>query len=263
MAVLGFFRSDSAVLASFARMALHDRYTGSALGMGWSLLHPLLQLTIYTAVFGFIFRVQPPGMNTTTEYVLWLLAGLVPYLAFVEGVSAGAGSVVRAQGLVKNILFKTELLPLAAASLSLIPLGVGVLFVAALASVGAHAPGGKILLLPVALLIHVAAVAGVALALSALSVFLRDLLQSLPTLLTLLMFATPVFYSEDMAPAGLRGVLWFNPMNRLVALWRGVLTEAPLPSTIEVVGLAAAALITFVIGLALFRRLKSHFELAL
>mgnify|MGYP000908890106 CR=1 FL=1 len=128
MHLLGFNKSDAILALNLAKMNIRDRYLGSALGLLWAILNPLLLLGMYTFIFGFIFKAKLPGSETTFAYAIWLISGMVPYLAVSEALTATAGSVVGGAGMVKNVIFKSETLPYAATLTSAVPFAVGMFF---------------------------------------------------------------------------------------------------------------------------------------
>ncbi|HEV8715872.1 MAG TPA: ABC transporter permease, partial [Candidatus Binatia bacterium] len=85
------------------RRDLQARYAGSALGMVWTFLHPLLLLSVYLVVFSWILRVSFTTGGGSEDFALYLLAGLLPWMAFQEGVIKAAASVVENAGLVKGV----------------------------------------------------------------------------------------------------------------------------------------------------------------
>lgn len=111
MQLMGFHRSDLRLMINLAKMNIRDKYLGSALGLVWAVLNPMLMLGMYTFIFGFVFKARLPGAETTFAYSIWLISGLVPYMAVSEALSSTAGAVVGGAGMVKNVVFKSETLP--------------------------------------------------------------------------------------------------------------------------------------------------------
>ncbi|MBX6322155.1 MAG: ABC transporter permease [Rhodospirillaceae bacterium] len=260
MSVLGFDRRDLRLGANLFRMALRDRYLGSALGMAWAIANPLLMLGLFAFVFGYVFTARLPGAETSLTFVIWLISGYGPWLAISEGLNAAASSVVGAAGIVKNLPFKTELLPAAAVLTGLVPLAVALVLVVALLIAGGGAPAWAWLILPVVVVLQLVFIAGLGLFLAALTVFVRDVAVALPNLLLLVLFASPIFYPLSAYPAGVGEVLRFNPFYVIAEGYRTPLTRGELPPAWSILYLLAASVVAFALGLRFFRRLKSHFE---
>ena len=151
MTIAGFDRRDLGMLWSMFKLTLTDRYLGSALGLTWAVLSPLLLMGIFTFVFTFVFPGRLPGREGALPYVIWLLSGYGPWLAISEGLSASTNSVVGNAGIVKNIAFKSEVLPVVGALTGLLPLLVSSAVILLLQLVSGELPRLALLSLPIAL----------------------------------------------------------------------------------------------------------------
>jgi lipopolysaccharide transport system permease protein len=260
MTIAGFDRRDFGMLSSLWRMSLTDRFLGSALGLAWAILGPLMLLGIFCFVFAFVFPGRLPNREGTLPYIIWLISGYGPWLALSEGLSSATNSVVGNAGLVKNIAFKSELLPIAGALMGLLPLIVSFALLAVLQTASGTVPGWAALSLPVAIGIQLLLVAGLGLFLSALNVFVRDTAVILPNILTVLLFASPIFYPLTAYPEPARAVLAFNPFYVLSEIYRAPVLEGRFPPAWMLLYLAVIAAATFKGGLWWFRRLKSFFD---
>ena len=240
-------------------MQVRDRYLGSSLGATWAIANPLFMLLLYTFIFGSVLRIRLPGAETTFAYALWLIAGYGPWLATVEATTASAHSVVNASGIVKNLAIKTEWLPVAATGVGLITLAVCLLFIIALTLVEGRAPGWTLLWLPLVVAVHFGLLAAIGFWLSAATVFVRDLGLALPNLLTIAMFATPIFYPIESLPPILQRLAQINPFYILVRSYRAILLEQAAPSALGLIFVAVLAAVAGGAGLVVFRRLKGQF----
>src|SRR4051812_47073899 len=105
MTLVGFDRRDASMLINLFRMALTDRFLGSALGLIWAVLAPLMLMGIFCFVFTFVFPGRLPGRSGALPYLIWLISGYAPWLGLSEGLSSATSSVVGNSGIVKNIAF--------------------------------------------------------------------------------------------------------------------------------------------------------------
>ena len=175
----------------FIRRELRERYRGSFTGFGWALLQPLLQLAIYAFVFVQIFKARVPGAGAP-GYVAFLVVAMWPWVAFSDAVVRSTTALQDNAALIGKVALPREILVLAPCSASFLLHACGyvaILVVLALAGQDVH-----IARLPLALLMYVPMFAytfGVALIFASLQVFVRDLVQMLGQLLTLMMFAAP------------------------------------------------------------------------
>ena len=261
--MFGFNRYDFRLLLNLFRMSVRDRYLGSSLGSVWAIVNPLLMLSIYTYVFGFVFKIRIPGSETTLAYVVWLITAYGPWISTTEAIIASSTSVVGASGIVKNMAFKTELLPVAGALVGFISLAVSLSFLLILLIVSGNTPSWHLLLLPVVVMLQFLLIIALGVWLSAITVFVRDVTQVLPNLLTVVMFFTPIFYPFDSMPLLVQQVSLVNPFYHLADAYRAVLTEHRLPSLGGLSFVALLSLIVLHFGLRSFRRAKGYFDSAL
>jgi len=227
--LLGFSGDDLRLTYHLFKMGLRDRYTGSVLGFYWAVLNPLLQLGIYTFIFGFVLKARIPGADTTFSFAIWLISGLVPWMAMTESMNVATNSVVSGSGIVKNTVFNSECLPIAGVMLGMVPLVVGLFFLGTLLVVDGNYPSFHIWALPGVVLIQFLFLMGAAFFLSAITVFVRDVTQLIVTLMMILMFATPIFYAPEMLPPIIQKVTFYNPFYQIVQSYRDILLEHQLP----------------------------------
>ncbi|MGH9958884.1 MAG: ABC transporter permease [Pyrinomonadaceae bacterium] len=258
--MFGFSRSDLRTLRSFLRMFLRDRFLGSRLGVLWAVGNPLLMMSIFTFVFGFVFKAKLPGAETSLAYVVWMISGYGPWLAINESIMSSTTAVVANTGLIKNLAFKTELLPITGAMLGLLPLLVSVVYLAALLLADGRSPSTAWAILPIVLVCQLLMISGVGLVLSAVNVFIRDVSFLLPNLLLIALFATPIFYPIDSFPEPFRLLSLLNPFYVLTEGYRQPVVHGNLPPPWMLAYLAVVSAGTFAAGLIFFRRLKPFFD---
>jgi lipopolysaccharide transport system permease protein len=260
MTLAGFDRRDFGMLLNLFRMALTDRFLGSSLGMVWAVLSPLMLMGIFVFVFTFVFPSRLPGREGALPFVIWLISGYAPWLGLSEGLSSATGSVTSNAGIVKNIAFKSELLPIVGAMLGLVPLSVGLVLIFALKLAAGEPLSFAILALPVVITLQLLFVSALGLFLAALNVFVRDTSLALPSILTILLFASPIFYPLSAYPPAAQGILIYNPFYVLAECYRAPLLAGALPEWWMPVYLLVVSGVLAVGGLWWFRRLKSFFD---
>jgi ABC-type polysaccharide/polyol phosphate export permease len=258
--VLGFGIHDLRLLVNLTNMALRDRFLGSSVGRVWALLNPLLLMSIFSFVFTFVFESRLPGADSSLSFIIWLLSGYGPWLAMSEGLSTSASSITGNSGLIKNLSFKSELLPIAASLLGLVPLAVSFVLLSVLLVFGGHAPTPAWLIIFPVLALQFALISGMGLFLGAMNVFVRDITHILPSLLVVLLFASPIFYSVEAYPASAQVWVQFNPFYLVANGYREPLINGKLPPLWQLALLTAFATAALVGGLSYFRRLKGYFD---
>jgi len=172
-------------------------------------------------------------------------------------------SVVGASGMVKNMAFKTELLPIAGAMVGLISLAASLCFVFFLLVWSGSPITWHFLLLPVVMALQFAFAVALGMWLSVCAVFVRDVIQILPTLLTAIVFVTPIFYSFESMPKLIQMVSIANPFYLIADGYRAIILGNQLPNLVGLAYIAGISAVIFFPGLKVFRRAKGYFDSAI
>jgi len=239
-------------LLALARRELRKRYAGSMLGAAWTVLQPLTLIAVYVVVFGFVLRAERASGNTI-EYVLFLLCGMLPFLAISDGIQRASFSLKEDKTLLEREAFPSEVVPAARVLTASVGELVGLALVVILGVASGVTTTGWFLLLPLLVILRLMLTLAIGWIVSVLAVFISDLNEVLSLLLTGWLFLTPVFYAADAVPAPLRWTLLVNPLHHVVAAYRAVLIEgrAPVP---EALLMLAWAVVLTVVGLGFFRK---------
>jgi lipopolysaccharide transport system permease protein len=257
---LGFDGNDWRLGVNFARMMLRDRFLGSSLGSIWAVLNPALMLLLFCFVFGAVFKSRLPDSSSGLAFIIWLISGYGPWLAMSEALSNSTNVVVSQAGLVKNMAFKTEVLPFAASVVALVPLGVSLVILGIVLVLDGRSPNAAWAILPLVLALQMAFIIGVGLILAASNVFLRDVGQLLPNVLTLALFISPIFYPLAVFPPLIRPIAAWNPLYLIANGYREPIMNGRPSPLLELVVLAVMAAASMAFGLWYFRRLKTYFS---
>ncbi|GLK87740.1 ABC transporter permease [Pseudomonas turukhanskensis] len=251
-----------ALVLALAMRDLQARYVGTLGGLLWALAHPLAVVVVFYLVFAVGFRSQGPA---DTPFILWFVAGLVPWFFFSDALQAITFSVTRNSHLVKKTIFPTEILPLVHLVSGLIP---HVFFLAVLTALMLffHVPllAERLLFLYFLLCMGVLLL-GLGWLLAALQVFYRDIGQALTIVLNLWFWSTPIVWSAEIMPPSIASWLVYNPMFYIVNGYRDTLiaqtvTWPPLDQTLV---FWAGNLLLLGLGCLIFHRLKPEFADAL
>lgn len=256
-------RSRLALLYQLLLREVQGRYRGSWLGLGWTLLTPLLMLGVFTFVFGVVLQARWPQVPGVSDlgmlgFALKLFAGLIVFNLASEVLGRAPTLITANPNYVKKVLFPLELLPLAALGAALFHalVSFGVLL-AVLGLLGLW--HWQALLLPLLLAPLLLTLAGLAWLLAALGVFVRDTAQFMGMVTTLMLFLSPIFYPLSTLPPELQPWLMLNPLTLPVEAVRAALIwGTPLPwSALGWYSLVAAAVA--VLGWAFFARTRPGF----
>lgn len=232
---------------------LKVRYKGSVLGLLWSLMNPLLMMFVFYLVFTYAFKINIP------HYPIFLLCGLLPWNFFAVSISNATGSIIGQAGLVKKVAFPREILPLASNLANLVHFGIGLFILFVLMAIFRVKMSYLALGLPVLIAIQLIFVLGLSLLLSSLNVFYRDVQQILEVLILIWFYLTPIFYSLSMIPARFRRLFMLNPIAGLVIMYRAILFENQIPSYKVFSATLIVTVLTFALGILVFRRYQFRF----
>ena len=247
------------LMGSMVRRDILSRYRGSFGGTLWTFLNPLLLMATYFFVFGVVLGTKFGTDNSRTGFVLYFLAGMLPWLAFSEAVGRAPWVILEYRSFVKKIVFPLETLPVNLVISGAVTEAFGLLiFVVGLLVVRGSVPA-SVVWLPLLLIPQILFTAGLAWILAATGVYVRDLGQITGYLLTLWFFLTPICYPESQLPASAIGVLRFNPLFVLVKAYRAVFLENHAPTMRGLAGLWIVSIAVAVLGYAWFHRLRKSF----
>lgn len=256
MGALASLMAHRRILYSTVVQGVRKRTSGNVLGALWLVLYPLFFLGMYSVVFLQILQVRIPGLGTT-DYMLVVFSGLVPFLAFAEAFGVGTTSIVANRDLLMNTLFPIELVVAREVLVGHTTMGMGMLLLWA-AVLYNHGLQWTHILIPLIYLLQIVMVLGLVWITATLTVFFRDLQQAIPIFILFLMMISPIGYTADMVPAGLEAVLLFNPLAWLMELYRACLIQGVVPWA-QLGMFAIFACVLFALGGALNLRLKPLF----
>ena len=234
---------------------LVKRYAESYFGFFWIALQPLLFLGVYLFVYLVVFKVRFPGYSEL-DYVLYVFAGLVPYIAFMEAVSQGTICIKQNIHLIKNVIVPIDLIPARVVVTSLVSQCAGLVMVMILSAIN-ESLSANLLFLPMAILLQVLFFVGLVWLLSAIGLIIPDFSYFVNILLLLLLFLSPIAFTPDMAHGKLSILVDYNPIYYMTELFRFSLV-ADYPANHLVLGIAVSgSVVIFVLGSIFFRRFRN------
>jgi ABC-type polysaccharide/polyol phosphate export permease len=246
------------------RRELRRKYKGSALGVLWYVVNPLVLAAAYTLMFSLVLR-----YDAIEDYPLFLLLGIVVWVFFSQSLLAASESLIEQSALIRKVRFPRETIPASVVATQLVIFGVlfTLLIPVALAVRGTLSPA--VLLLPVLVVLLAAFVLGLALAVAVLHAYFRDVNPILAAALVPWFFVTPIFFRPDAFPGlGERPWLgellrWGNPVAPFIEAVRDVLYDGTVPGAGTLVYVLVAAGVALLGGRALFRRLEGELAVVL
>jgi lipopolysaccharide transport system permease protein len=247
------------LIIQLARRELAARYKGSAGGILWAVLTPLVMIGIFTFVFAKIFGARFGARGSAWEFALYLFCGLLPWTAFSESVQTSTQTIVSHANLVKRVVFPLELLPVSHVIASFMNqmFGTVALLIAVLIIQGKlHL---SILWLPVVVVPQILATLGAAWLVASLGVYIRDMVQAMSLILMAWLYLTPIIYPESVVPERYGWLLNLNPFTPLVRSYRQIMLEGRAPDWQGLAYFTVFALVAFLFGYWWFARTRRGF----
>ncbi|MCO6429327.1 MAG: ABC transporter permease [Deltaproteobacteria bacterium] len=241
------------------REVLH-RYRGSLLGVFWSFITPLFMLLVYTFVFGVIFRSRwGAGTTSQTDFALILFCGLSIFSIFSDIIGRAPAIILSNPNYVKKVVFPVEILPVTILGSSLIHGAISILILLGAVLIIHGSLPLTVLFLPIVILPLLLVSIGLAWFLASLGVYLRDINQIVPVLVSALMFLSPIFYPVSVIPENLQFLYFINPVSYVVEDARQVVIWGNAPNWLWcMIGTGLGAAIAG-LGYAWFQKTKKGF----
>jgi lipopolysaccharide transport system permease protein len=246
------------LIESMARRDVLARYRGSFGDVFWTILNPLLLMGTYFFVFGIVLKTPMGGEASRTGFALYLLAGMLPWLAFSEPVGRSPQVVLEHRNFVKKLVFPLDALPVVQVVSALITeLFAMLVYIVGLAILR-HSIPSTLLWLPALIVPQALFTLGLCWFLAGLGAYARDLGQIIGFMLTLWFFLTPICYSEGPLLAAVPA-LSKNPLFILVRGYRSVFLESHAPDLSSLWKFWVLAVVVFLLGHAWFYKLRRSF----
>ena len=247
------------LVLSLTRREWVNQYAGTLFGLLWTILSPLLLMTIYTIVFTQFFAARWPGYETSNYFAFNLFVGLIVHTAAANTLNKATTVIFAERGIISNVSFPSVTF-IFSAVLGTLPQLAGSLFVLfCMLAFAGHSFTPMMFLVPIALLPFFIALTGLCLIVSSTSAYLRDITMIMPFVTTALLFLTPVFYTIEMIPEPYHQIVQLNFLTIPIEFCRqliidGTLIDLPLLTIYYVL-----SFISLAIGLKVYNKLSRGF----
>jgi lipopolysaccharide transport system permease protein len=243
-----------------AKREIGERYTGQLFGRFWAIGHPLALMVVYVFVFAFVFRARVGGtLDMPLNYTSYMLAGLIPWLAFQESMSKSGTVIVANTNLVKQVIFPVEVLPVKGVLATLVTQGVFLALLTVYNLIMYHRLLWTWALLPLLVLLQVLAMIGTSYVLASVGAYFRDVKDFVQVFCTVSFFLLPMLYLPESIPAAVRPVLFINPFSYMIWCYQDLLYFGRFAHPWSWVVFCGMSLFIFVLGYRIFRKLKAMF----
>jgi len=251
------FKKYSFLLVNLIKRDISVKYRRSILGILWSVLNPLFMMVIITTVFSKLFA------RGVENFHIYYLTGITIYNFINDATTSSLTSIVSNAGLLKKVYIPKYIFPIEKVIFSL----VNVMFSMIAVFIVMAFTGIKIslvtFLFPIPLFYTFVFSIGISLALSALTVFFRDILHIYGLIMMAWMYATPLIYPIELVNSSptLSIIIKYNPMYYLVTYFRDLLMYNKMPTMELNIICVTISLISLIIGIIIFNKAQDKFVL--
>lgn len=246
------------ILTQMVSREVKGRFAGSAGGLLWHFIHPVLMVLIYLFVFVHIFQLRIGSGGGRLLSAVYIMSGIFPWIILSEGLSRGTSSLVENANLIQKTYFPTEILTAKAVIAPFVNYGVALAMLAVYQAV-TQGFWGIAVLLPLIIVMQAFFTLGMAFLSSAFSVFFRDVLQIIGVAVSFWVYITPIFYPLDMLPEWARSAMYINPLFPFVSMYHSIFLEGAIGQWQMPLLAAGWTLCFYIMGAFLFNKLKPEF----
>ena len=257
-------QKDIFILKQLVSKDFKIKYRRSVLGVVWSVLNPLLMMIVMAAVFSTMF-VGMRGQGVPQQlYPLYLILGNITFSFMSDSTTQALGSIIYSSSLLKKIKIHRFVFPVQKVLFAVVNFGFSLIAVALVMLWFRIVPTWHVIWLPVFLVLLMLFCMGVGMALSALTVFFRDVMHLWSVVITAWMYFTPIFWTIDMVqamPHIVQVLVKANPMYAYVTFIRDVIMYQTSPSAIVLASCVGWAAVAMAVGYAIFHKTEHKFIL--
>lgn len=229
-------------------------YAQTILGLSWAIIQPLVQIVIFTIVFGTVAKIDTDGI----PYLLFSSVAIIPWTFMSQAMAASSQSLVAGQSMLGKVYFPRLIYPLTPIFAKLVDFFISLFLMVPVFIYYDIGPSRNLLLLPLFITLMILVAAGVGVWLSAMAIRFRDVKFAMPFLIQMLMYTAPIVYSSSSIPENLRILYSLNPLVSVIEGFRAVFLGLPFSWEFIVPGIITSVLL-FVTGVFYFQRMERVF----
>ena len=234
---------------------LKIRYKQAAIGAGWAIIQPVFTVAIFTAVFGYFAKIPSDGV----PYPAFAFTAMVPWTYFSEALRRSSTGLVEDTELIRKIYFPRLIIPLSAITSPLVDCFLSFIVLIILLTIYGITLNWNIIFLPIFMLISMITALSVGLWLGPVNVRFRDVKHTMPFLIQVWMYATPIVYPLSIVPERWRIIFSLNPMVGVIEGFRWALLGKGPPDTISICISTAITILLLFSGIIYFKRMERIF----
>lgn len=229
-------------------------YAQTVLGLSWAILQPLIQIIIFSIVFGKVARVPTEGV----PYLLFATVAIIPWSYMSQAMTQSSDSLVKGQQLLGKIYFPRLIFPIVPILARLIDFGISMILILGVAIYYRVMPTWNLMLFPLLVIMMMSVPAGVGMWLSAMAIQFRDVKHAMPFVVRMLIYSAPIVYSTSSIPEAYRFIYSLNPIVGVIEGFRSCMLGTPIPWAYIVPGIFTSFLLLGG-GVLYFKRMERAF----
>ena len=229
-------------------------YAQTIMGFNWAILQPLIQIAIFTIIFGKVAKVNTDGI----PYLLFSTVAIIPWTYISQTISQSSESLVRDQNMLGKIYFPRLIFPITPVLAKLVDFGISILILLAVILYYRVIPTWNLLLFPLLVVFMMFIAAGCGMWMSSLAIRFRDVKHAMPFVVRMLVYSAPIVYSASSIPEKYRLIYSLNPIAGVIEGFRSCLLGTPIPWQYILPG-AFTALLLLISGAMYFQRMERIF----
>ncbi len=237
---------------------LRQRYAGSMFGMLWNVFNPLAQILVYTFVFSQVMAARLPELNSNYAFAIYLCAGLLPWISFSETILRGSSSLLENSTYLKKLPIPEQIFVAQTTVSSTLSLGISMVLLFIINFLIGGQFGYGWLSLPLVLLLFQGLAFGIALTMSCLIVFFRDIGQLLGIIMQIWMWMTPIVYVKEILPTSFQKLMVFNPIYPYIEALHDVIVFGKLPEAEIWLYMVMITFVFLIIGTLTINKLRKE-----
>lgn len=241
------------LLKTNVKKEIRGKYKNSFLGVLWSFLNPLLQIIVYALVFQVILK------NPKENYAIFLCCGLVPWTFFASAITRSAFTMIENGNIIKKVYFPREILPISIVTSEAVNFMISTIIILGFVIFGGIGLSKYIIFYPIVLLAQYLLLIAIALIVSSISVYVRDLQHLIGVAMQLLFYATPIVYSSETIPDSFKWILNLNPMTYIINGYRDIFYNQTMIDIVPLLILILISIVACVVGYIIFNKLQKGF----
>ncbi len=229
-------------------------YAQTILGFAWAILNPVVQILIFTIIFGHVAGLSTDGI----PYVLFSTLAIIPWTYMSESMNASAQSLVNQQHMLGKVYFPRIIFPITPILAKLVDFSISLIIVVGVMLYYQISPTWNLIYFPFLVILMMIIPAGIGMSLSALAIRYRDVNFAMPFVIRMLIYSAPILYTASSIPEQYRLLYSLNPIVAVVEGYRACLLGTPMPWEFILPGVIVATLLLF-FSMVYFRKMERVF----